>query len=268
MIESTFIDGNTVRANDIRQHYLRYGGKGTPLILVPGIVSPAPLWSFVGERLGKAFDTYIVDVRGRGLSETGDGLDYSLDAYAADVNGLAQKLGLEKYILLGHSMGARIAIRTARLYGDMLERIVLVDPPVSGPGRRPYPVILANVLGMLEKACRGELWEATKANSTWTEHSTRVRAEWLHTCNKVAVETTHRNFHEEDIFPDLPHIKVPSNLIVAGKGGTIQPPDVEEIRKLAPSMSIDYVETAGHMIPFEDFEGFFTAVSKVLGTKL
>lgn len=268
MVESTFLYGNTVRANDIRQHYLRFGGKGTPLIVIPGIVSPAMLWAFVGERLGKGYDTYVVDVRGRGLSETGDDLDYGLDAYAADVNGLAAKLGFDKYILLGHSMGARIGVRTARLYGDRLERVVLVDPPVSGPGRRPYPVQLANVLAMLETAKRGDLWEATKGTGTWTEHSTRVRAEWLHTCNKVAVETTHRNFHEEDIFGDLPHIKVPASLIVAGKGGTIQPPDVDEIRKLAPAMAIDYVETAGHMIPFEDFDGFFTAVNKVLGSKL
>lgn len=266
MTTSTFVHGNTIRANDIRQHYLRFGGKGIPLILVPGIVSPAMLWEFVGQRLGKAFDTYILDVRGRGLSETGDDLDYSLDAYAADVAGFAKAMGFGKFILMGHSMGARISIRTARKYADMLERIVLVDPPVSGPGRRPYPIPVP--LPMLEKAKRGELWAATKDNSTWTEYSTRIRAEWMHTCNTVAVETTYRNFHAEDIFGDLPHIKVPSALIVAGKGGVIQPEDVKEIQSLAPSMTVDYVESAGHMIPFEDLEAFLATVGNILSAKL
>jgi N-formylmaleamate deformylase len=267
-LPSTFVHGHTTRANNIRQHFLRYGGKGMPLILVPGITSPAMLWDFVGERLGRVFDTYVIDVRGRGLSETGDDLDYSLDAYAADVNGLARALGLGKYVLVGHSMGARIAIRTARRHAEALERIVLVDPPVSGPGRRPYPVPLAPLLDLLEKARRGELWEVIRNGSQWSEHSTRSRAEWMHTCNRAAIETTYRNFHEEDVFQDLPHLTVPSSLIVAGKGGTIQPDDVTEIRSLAPSMTIDTVEGAGHMIPFEDLEGFLVVMSKVLKVQL
>ncbi len=264
MTVSTFVQGNTIRANDIRQHYLRFGGKGQPLVLVPGIVSPAMLWEFVGQRLGQVYDVYILDVRGRGLSETGDNLDYSLDAYAADVAGFAKAMGFGKFLMMGHSMGARIAIRTARKYGDLLSSIVLVDPPVSGPGRRPYPIPVP--LPMLDKAQRGELWEATKDNSTWTEYSTRIRAEWMHTCNRVAVETTYRNFHEEDIFSDLPHIKVPAALIVAGKGGVIQPPDVQEMQELAPKLVVEYVESAGHMIPFEDLEAFLATVGKILGT--
>lgn len=265
MTDSTFLYGNTIRANDIRQHFLRFGGKGTPLILVPGIVSPAMLWEFVGQRLGKIFDTYILDVRGRGLSETGDSLDYSLDAYAADVAGFAKAMGISKFIMLGHSMGARITIRTARKYGDLLDRVVLVDPPVSGPGRRPYPI--PNPLPMLEKAQRGELWDVTKDNSTWSEYSTRMRAEWMHTCNRTAVDTTYRNFHEEDIFGDLPHLKVPAALIVAGKGGVIQPQDVQEFQQLAPGINVEYVESAGHMIPFEDLEAFMATVGKVLAVK-
>jgi N-formylmaleamate deformylase len=268
MAARSFIHGNTIRANDIRQHYLRFGGKGQPLILVPGIVSPAQLWDFVGDRLGQVFDTYVVDVRGRGLSEAGDGLDYSLDAYAADIAGLAEALGLQDIILLGHSMGARIAIRTARHHPARFARIILADPPVSGPGRRPYPVPLSRVLGMLASARRGELWDATKYGSAWTEHSTRTRAEWMHTCNEVAVVTTHRNFHEEDIFADLPHIAVPSALIRAGQGGVITADDVAEIQRLAPGMAMACVENAGHMIPFEDLEGFMAALATVLGIAL
>ncbi|NBS56688.1 MAG: alpha/beta hydrolase, partial [Betaproteobacteria bacterium] len=90
---STFLYGAHVRSNGIRQHYLRFGGRGTPLILVPGIVSPAALWAFVGERLGQTYDTYVMDVRGRGLSESGPHLDYGLGACADDVIAFARTLG-------------------------------------------------------------------------------------------------------------------------------------------------------------------------------
>ncbi len=101
---STFLYGANIRANGIRQHVLRFGGVGTPLFLVPGITSPAPTWAFVGEWFGRRFDTYVLDVRGRGLSEHGPHLDYSLEACAADVLALAQALGLNRFHLVGHSM--------------------------------------------------------------------------------------------------------------------------------------------------------------------
>ncbi|WP_310678047.1 alpha/beta fold hydrolase, partial [Burkholderia multivorans] len=139
-MSSTFLYGANVRANGIRQHYLRYGGATgaratrAAIVLIPGITSPAITWGFVGEVFGAAFDTYVLDVRGRGLSDASPTLDYSLDAQADDVAALVAALGLSRTSLVGHSMGARIAARAARrgIRG-------LVDPPVSGPGRRAYP---------------------------------------------------------------------------------------------------------------------------------
>ena len=76
--------GANVFANGIRQHYLRYGGFGSAVILIPGITSPAITWGFVAERLAERYDVYVLDVRGRGLSSTGPDLDYGLNAMAAD----------------------------------------------------------------------------------------------------------------------------------------------------------------------------------------
>src|SRR5690606_40799974 len=76
---STCLYGAHVHANGIRQHYLRYGGsvggrdQRPAVIIVPGITSPAVTWGFVGEQFGQHFDTYIQDVRGRGLSEAAEG---------------------------------------------------------------------------------------------------------------------------------------------------------------------------------------------------
>jgi N-formylmaleamate deformylase len=134
---SSFLYGGNVHANGIRQHYLRYGGtegeraQRDAVILIPGITSPAVTWGFVAEHLGRQFDTYVLDVRGRGLSSSGPGLDYGLDAQAADVAAFAQALGLQRWALLGHSMGGRIAVRAARSQPAGLTRLVVVDPPVS-----------------------------------------------------------------------------------------------------------------------------------------
>ncbi|HYC36595.1 MAG TPA: alpha/beta hydrolase [Usitatibacter sp.] len=276
-MSGTFLYGGTVRANGILQHYLRYGagdvgrGTGNPaLVLVPGIITPAAVWDFVARRFGRAYDTYLLDVRGRGLSERGPQLGYTLDDYAADVIEFARAVGIGRYILLGHSMGARIAIRAARRAPEGLERVVLVDPPVSGPHRRAYPSKLEGVLKLLHAAYRGEAYEALTAPGVarWPEALTRVRAEWLHTCDERAVVETHRGFHEEDIHDDLPHIRIPAALIAAGKGDVIRAEDEAEIRALMPSIEVRRVEDAGHQVPVDDFEGFFAAVSSVLGRAL
>ena len=263
---STFQYGAQVRANGIRQHYLRYGGKGPVLVVVPGIVTPAAVWDFVGQRLGRDFDTYLLDVRGRGLSEAGPGLDYGLDACANDVTAFAAALGFERYALLGHSMGARIAIRAARRAGTALERIVLVDPPVSGPGRRPYPSRLPPLLDLLHAAYRGEAYAALKGPGVapWPEALLRVRAQWLPTCHEPAVVAAHRGFHDDDVHADLPHIAIPMALIAATRGDVIRDEDADELLALAPGLRIRRVPDAGHQIPIDNFEGFFAALDEVL----
>ncbi|MDW3687211.1 alpha/beta hydrolase [Cupriavidus sp. CV2] len=272
---SQFLHGGNVFANGIRQHYLRYGG-GTgartqrdAVVIVPGITSPAVTWGFVGEQFGKHFDTYILDVRGRGLSEAGDALDYGLDAQAADVTAFAQALGLARYAIVGHSMGARIGIRAARGNPAGLTRLVMVDPPVSGPGRRAYPSQLPWYVDSIRLARQGIDAEGMRHFCpTWTEEQLRLRAEWLHTCDERAIVTSFEDFHRDDVHADMPSVQVPTLLMVAGRGDVIRAEDIEEIRGLLPAVQVARVPDAGHMIPWDDEAGFYRAFGDFLGAPL
>jgi N-formylmaleamate deformylase len=270
---STFQYGGNLAANGIRQHYLRYGGTAArghdPVILIPGITSPAITWGFVGERLGRHVDTYVLDVRGRGLSSAGPGLDYSLDAQAADVLAFAEALGLARYSIVGHSMGARIGVRAARSRPAGLARLVLVDPPVSGPGRRPYPAQLPWYIDSMRLARAGTDAEGMRPFCpTWTEEQRRLRAEWLHTCDERAILESFAGFGSDDIHADLPRIAVPTLLITAGRGEVVTAAEQAELQALLPSLKTARVADAGHMIPWDDEEGFYAAFGSFLGTPL
>ncbi len=269
---TTYLYGANVHANGIRQHYLRYGGAGgvrtgrDAVILIPGITSPAITWGFVGDRLGEQFDTYVLDVRGRGLSEASDTLDYSLDAQAADVAAFAKALGLARYALLGHSMGARIAIRAARAKPEGLTRMVLVDPPVSGPGRRPYPSRLPWYLESIELARKGCDDNVMREYCpTWTQEHLRLRAEWLHTCDPRAIADSLEGFQTDDVHADLPRLDVPVLLMTAQHGDVVRDEDIDEIKTLLPSVQSVRVSDAGHMIPWDNEEGFYNALGDFLG---
>ncbi len=236
---------------------------------MPGITSPAVTWGFVGEHFGRQFDTYVLDVRGRGLSEAGEALDYSLDAQAADVIAFAEALGLKRYSVVGHSMGARIGLRAARAKPAGLVRLAMIDPPVSGPGRRPYPSQLPWYVDSIGLARRGIDVDGMRAFCpTWTEAQLRLRAEWLHTCDERAVVASFDGFHQDDVHADMPHVAVPALLMVAGRGDVIRPEDVEEIRGLMPQLQVARVPGAGHMIPWDDEAGFYRAFGDFLGAPL
>jgi len=272
---STWLYGANLHANGIRQHYLRYGGNDgvragrAPVIILPGITSPAATWGFVGERFGAAFDTYVLDVRGRGLSSASDSLDYSLDAQAHDLLAFAAALGLTRYSVVGHSMGARIGMRAARTQPAGMTRLVMVDPPVSGPGRRPYPSALPWYVDSMRLAREGADWNAMRAFCpTWTDAQLRTRAEWLHTCNERAVLASFDGFHTDDVHRDLPHISIPAMLMTAGRGDVVCAEDVDEIRTLLPQVVHAHVPDAGHMIPWDDEAGFYRAFGDFLGAPL
>lgn len=250
--------GYHLHANGIRQHLLHYQGDGPQMLLVPGITSPAITWGFVAERLAERFDVHVLDVRGRGLSEAGN-LDYTLDAMATDVVQICRRM--ERPIVLGHSMGARIGIRAARIDGSVMSGLIMVDPPVSGPGRRAYPASWSwygDSIRLAERGCTPQ--EMRAFCPTWTDEQVALRAEWLHTCHWGAIRTAFDGFHTDDIHADLPLIHVPMRLVTAGAATVVLPEDVAEMRGLAPHLETRRVDGAGHMIPWDDLEGFLSAV--------
>lgn len=273
---STFLYGGNVHANGIRQHYLRYGKPNDAaqqqrdaIILVPGITSPAVTWGFVAERLGQYFDTYVLDVRGRGLSSAEDGLDYGLTAQAHDVIEFAKAIGLTRYAVVGHSMGGRIGARAAAMHPEGLTRLVMVDPPVSGPGRRPYPAQLpwyVDSMALARKGCTAEQMRAFCP--TWTEEQLQLRAQWLHTCNESAIIQSFNDFQNDDVHQDFAKVTVPTLLMIAERGDVIRPEEAEEIQSLIPKLSISHVADAGHMIPWDNEEGFYQAFGEFLGATL
>ncbi|MFC4274451.1 alpha/beta fold hydrolase [Achromobacter aloeverae] len=258
--------GAHLRANGIRQHYLHLAGPGPSVLIVPGIVSPAILWRHVGEWLSEDYDCYILDVRGRGLSEAGPHLDYGVGACAQDVTSFVEAAALHAPIVVGHSMGARIALRAATLAPGLFGALVLVDPPTSGPGRRAYPVPKARTLGLLQAAHRGEALEFMQRSGAapWPDVLQGLRAEWLCTCDERAVHVTYDDFHGEDIYADIARTQEPLALLCAGTGGVVSDADIAELRQLRDDLYVTRLPGVGHQMQAEDFAAFKPALGDIL----
>ncbi|MDX3905147.1 MAG: alpha/beta hydrolase [Pigmentiphaga sp.] len=260
--------GAHVRANGIRQHYLRFPGPGRDIVIVPGIVSPAALWQHVGEFLQAGFDVRILDVRGRGLSEQGSHLDYRVDACAADLEAFIASQALRAPIVIGHSMGARIAARLAARGGGIGE-LIMLDPPCSGPGKRPYPVPMDRTIKMLE-ACRrgeGDAYLRGANVAPWPEPLLRQRAEWLATCDPRAVHEAYLDFQEQDFHADVAGIACPVTLVPAQASGVILADELAALQAGQPALKVVVAEGAAHQMQAENIDTFFTLLRTMLPFK-
>jgi N-formylmaleamate deformylase len=174
---------------------------------------------------------------------------------------LIRALGLDRPIVLGHSMGGRIALKLAATEPAVVGPLILADPPVSGPGRRLYPQPLPWYIEGIEKASRGEpIVVSGTLLANWTEEQIALRAEWLPTCDKIAIAESHRSVQDEDVHVLMPQVRSRTLLMCAENGGTITADDEREIVELIPDCRSVRIPKVGHMIPWDDLDAFVRAV--------
>ncbi len=258
-------DGRFVRANGLRHHLFEWAGDGPPLVVVPGITTPAGGAAFWAREFAPRWNVFALDVRGRGLSDrASDG--YSLSRYAADLAAVTRALELDRPVLLGHSMGARIVAACAAADPRLARAVVAVDPPLSGPGRAPYPSPLEPYLEQIAEAQTGTAtFESLRARSPgWSEEALRARLAWIGTCDPEAVEESYRGFHEEDFFEAWSRILEPVLLVRGAESEVVRAEALDELRAMNPHAELVTVPTAGHMIPWDNLPGFLKAVGAFL----
>lgn len=102
------------------------GGSGPAVLLVHGITSSAATWRRAVRYLGEGHTVIAPDLPGHGESANPAG-DYSLGAYAASLRDLLALLDVPRVTLVGHSLGGGIALQTAYLFPDLIERLVLIS---------------------------------------------------------------------------------------------------------------------------------------------
>jgi N-formylmaleamate deformylase len=255
-------ESRTVDGNGLALHVLDYPGEGRGVVVLPGITSPAITWDFVVRAIRGGRRFVVPDLRGRGLSEAPDQGGYALGDYADDVAGLIRGLGLERPTLLGHSMGARIATTFAVRHPELRGPVIAVDPPLSGPGRAPYPITRESFLGQLEQAHAGTTVEELRSHyPRWPDRELDLRTRWLVTCSEEAVAESHRGFHEEDFFDDWPQVAAPVAFVYGGDSPMVTAEGAAEAAERNPAAQLVCVPAAGHMIPWDNFDGFRDAVT-------
>jgi pimeloyl-ACP methyl ester carboxylesterase len=248
------------------------GGTQPELLLLHGFGDGSFVWKELTQKLGGT-GSVALDLRGHGQSGWDPRGEYELDTHAADVAQLIDHLGWQPRVVLGHSLGASVAIRVATRL-PRLQGLVIVD---GGP-----EVNLDSVSHLRERF-RQQSWRYACAEdflSALQDRLPRASDELLRQFAQGAARVLADGVVELRCDPALAHvperdegamlrgmlakIRCPT-LLIRGAWSAMLPRDVAD--RLRPELSMIQVYTvpqAGHTVMLENPDEFHSAVRRFL----
>jgi pimeloyl-ACP methyl ester carboxylesterase len=221
-------------AGDLTFHYVQWGEQGSPIICPHGLTANAYCFQALADELSSTHRVFAYDLRGRGDSDKPES-GYSLSIHTSDLADIIEALELERPIVMGHSLGAMIALYFAAHHPEQLSKLILID----AGGQLPWDSIEGQPLWLTASISRlgtpvasyGEYIQRLKMapflGPFWNEYLDiyfehdvyRQRdGSVISKCYPAAVHEDQLGFHSEYKPETLwPRLAVPTLLLRAGK---------------------------------------------------
>jgi len=260
-----------VKLDGMRLHYLDHGNTGAPpLILLHGFTSHAHSWDTFAAALREQFHVLALDQRGHGESDWA--ADYSREAQVADVAAFARALRLDKFDLLGLSMGGMNAYTYAAKYPQSVDRLVIVD---IGPELLP-----SGRARIRQGAQAKDLWDSpeeafqqVRAGNPRAPEA-ELLARMAHNLMRTADGRWTYRYDKALRAPDRPQVQqdpaagyamlatIPCpTLLVRGTESDLFGGDAAEtMARTMPKCTLVQVPNAGHSVNLDNPQGFIDAV--------
>jgi lipase len=231
------VDGGTLRV-------ISFGGGDQHALAVHGITASAMSWQAVARAIPAGWTLHAVDLRGRGHSNGLPG-PFGFAAHAADLAAVCSALGLRTPVLVGHSLGAYIALLAADAQPGVFGRLVLVDGglPLPVPPGMDLDAVMAATLGpalarLAETYASPDdyvkFWQAHPALTEWSSDAedyvrydlTGEPGAYRSRVNPAAVQQDSRELltAEDQLGGALRRLAAPTPLLRAPAGMFGQPP--------------------------------------------
>jgi len=244
-------------------------GAGEPVILLHAFPLNSRMWEPQAEALAGERRVVTPDYPGFGRSPRTPAQP-DVRYYAEGILGLLDRLGLERVVLGGISMGGYVAFACLRLFPERISGLVLANTR-PGPdsedmreGRREmaHRVSREGVEVLIELMMPRLLAEATRKNSPAVVE--RVKAMILESSPDGAVAALGAMRDRPDSTPLLKEIEIPT-LVIGGEEDMISTPEVMgEMADQIPDARHVTLAGTGHLPNLEDPEGFNTALERFL----
>ena len=244
-------------------------GAGPPVVVLHGLFGSARNWTSIAKRLGDARHVFALDLRNHGDSPWDD--DVSFTAMAGDVRGFIESHGLARPVVIGHSLGGKVAMTLALTHPEAIGGLVAVDiAPVAYSGS--FLSYIDAMRGMdLSAVARRADADAMLADAV---PDAGVRAFLLQNLElnetarwRINLRALAAGVDEMGGFPDFGEESAYSGrtlFLGGGKSDYVRPEHGATIRRLFPKASIETIEGAGHWVHAERPDDFIARVAAFL----
>jgi pimeloyl-ACP methyl ester carboxylesterase len=236
--------------DNVHIEYQVYGQGATAVILIHGWACDANYWSMQLEALQPRYTVVAVNLAGHGGSSANRS-DWSIANYAADVAAVAKQIPNARIVLVGHSMGATVALAAAPLIGSRVSGIVAVDalrsvglPPLATREiEKHIAPFRADFVGETRKLVTGSLFPrgADKALVQKIAYDMSLEPPAVAIPSMQALLSV-------DLTPLVASIHVPVYAI----NSDLAPTDAARIKKSLPDFTLDVMDHTGAFPMLED----------------
>jgi 3-oxoadipate enol-lactonase len=256
--------------NAISINYVERGPKdGLPLVFIHGFPFSLEMWEPQARAFSEKYRTLAYDLRGHGSSDAGDG-QYTIDFFVDDLLALLDRLGIEKAVLCGLSMGGYITLRTVERSPERVKGIILCNTRSESDSneaktRRSNTIKTVKTRGVEEFA-------EDFVKSIFSKVTVQSRPEIVEKIKRIILKTSPLGIcgtqlalsSRTDSTPMLISINVPV-LILVGEHDILTPPSAAQAlhEKIAGS-ELHVIPGAAHMSNLENTEMFNALVEAFL----
>jgi pimeloyl-ACP methyl ester carboxylesterase len=222
-------------------------GDDLPVVLAHSFAGSARQWAPQVSHLRGSRRVVALDLHGHGQSTATPDAAYDVDSFADDIAAVADELALERFVLVGHSLGGAAAIAYAAAHPERVAGLILV----ATPGRLPDEQV-AQVEGALAADYEGTMtgiWKRLLAKATPGTRQT-VESE-QDSLPKATASAIIRSTFEFDPVPPLEAYPGPKLTISTPSEGP-----VKELHQVVAGVEHETVEDTSHWIQLDEPEAF------------
>ena len=238
--------------------HLRRGGSGEPLLFLHG-ASGAPVIMPFMEKLAQRFDVLVPEHPGYGLSGEPEWLENIHDVAYFYLDFL-KRLGLQKAVVVGNSLGGWIAMEMAVRDTSRIKSLVLVSPAgISVPGVRPADIFLMSPEELVRQLYHDPKLAEARLAEPVTPESIDISLKNRHTTARLAWEP---RLHDPYLPKWLHRIDVPVQIVWGEKDRILPVAFANEFKRQIPHASLHVIKDAGHLPHVEKPQEFCDLVMR------
>jgi esterase len=262
----------------MRFHYLEWGApEAPPIVLLHGGHQSAHSWDLVSLHLAQNWRVLALDQRGHGDSEWARDVEYANETMSLDAEAFITTLGLDRPVLMGHSMGGRNALLLTKRNAALLRGLVIVDvgPELSERGRHAIAGFVRenqefeDLEHFVDSVRKYDPYRPREHIERTVKYNMLQRADgkFISKCdyNPRRLGLMHgRTLRDNVTLDDVRRFELPTLLVRGAHSNILEADAAERFAAALPNGRLATVPDAGHNVHGQNTKGFIAAVTPFL----